>query len=263
MWADRGIPTVMPPEWLFAAAVSCAVLIACCSPASAYRPFEGTDAAVADKGELEVELQPAGFLKQGADKTLIAPAWVVNIGIATGWEAVFQGQGQIPLGSSDERASFAGAGAFLKGVLREGSLQDKTGPSIATEFGALLPGINADSGMGASLAGIVSQRWEWTTVHFNVAAALTRDQHADLFLGTIIEGPSKWTVRPVAEIFYEEEVNLSHTISGLIGLIWQVRDTLSFDFAVRHAVTNGRPIDEVRLGTTFGFSLGPMVPGRR
>jgi hypothetical protein len=263
MSADRGIPTVTPREWLFGAAVSCAVLMAWCSPASAYRPFEGTDAAVADTGELEVELQPAGFLKQGADKTLIAPAWVVNIGITTGWEAVFQGQSQFPLGSSDERASFAGAGAFLKGVLREGSLQDKTGLSIATEFGALLPGINADSGVGASVAGIVSQRWEWTTVHFNVATALTRDQHADLFLGTIIEGPSKWTVRPVAEFFYENEFGTAHTVSGLVGAIWQVNDKLSFDIGLRHALTNGRHVDEILAGLTFGLPLQSFAGAHR
>jgi len=28
-------------------------------PASAYRPFDGTDAAVADKGKMEIEMQPA------------------------------------------------------------------------------------------------------------------------------------------------------------------------------------------------------------
>jgi len=207
-------------------------------------------------------LQPAGFLKQGADKTLVAPAWVVNIGISQGWEAVFQGQGQFPLGSSEERASLAGAAAFLKGVLREGSLQDKKGLSIATEFGALLPGINADSGVGMSLAGIASQRWEWTTVHFNVAAAFTRDQHADLFLGTIIEGPSKWKVRPVAEVFYDNEFGTSHTVSGLIGAIWQVNDKLSFDIGLRHALTNGRHVDEILAGLTFGLPL-PSFAGPR
>lgn len=263
MSPDRGIPALMLRAWLFAAAVSCSILMAWCSPASAYRPFEGTDAAVADQGELEVELQPAGLLKQGADKTLIAPAWVVNIGIAQGWEAVFQGQGQFPVGSSDARASFAGAAAFLKGVLREGSLQDKTGLSIATEFGALLPGINADSGMGVSLAGIASQRWEWTTVNFNVATALTRDQHADLFLGAIIEGPFKWKVRPVAEFFYENEFGTSHTVSGLIGAIWQVNDKLSFDIGLRHALTNGRHVDEILAGLTFGLPLPSFAGAHR
>jgi hypothetical protein len=66
-------------------------------------------------------------------------------------------------------------------------------------------------------------------------------------------------VRPVAEIFYEEEIGRARTISGLVGLIWQVRDNLSFDVAVRHTITNGHSVDEIRVGTTFGFSLGPMM----
>ncbi len=53
----------------------CGLLLAFAGPpdAFAYRPFEGTDAAVADKGELEVELQPAGAQWQGSQKILVAP----------------------------------------------------------------------------------------------------------------------------------------------------------------------------------------------
>ena len=228
--------------------------------ASAYRPFDGTDAAVVDPGQWEIELQPAGVLRDGLEKTLIAPGTVLNIGLTEGWEAVFEGEGHHPL-SSAGRSSLEGAGAFLKHVLRPGSLQNQAGPSIATEFGALLPGINADRGFGASLAGIVSQRWEWTTIHLNVATALTRDQHADVFLGMIIEGPQKWPLRPVAEIFYENELGQSQTISGLVGVIWQVRDNLSFDVGLRHAWTNGHALNEIRAGLTFGFPLrlsGPI-----
>jgi hypothetical protein len=45
-----------------------------------------------------------------------------------------------------------------------------------------------------------------------------------VFSDLIIEGPSKWVVRPVAEFFYEEEFGRAHTLSGLIGAIWQVND---------------------------------------
>lgn len=237
------------------ALIACVAMTQACMPAWAFRPFDGTDAAVAAPGELEIELQPAGTLRQGSDKTLIAPATVVNVGLPDRWEAVFQGQGQFPLSGSDQPAAFAGAGAFLKHVLRPGSLQGESGPSIATEFGALLPGINADAGFGASMAGIVSQRWEWGTVHFNSQTTLTRDHHADQFVSTILEGPSQWKVRPVAEIFYEEEFGQSHTISGLIGAIWQVRDDLAFDIGFCHALTNGQPVNEIRAGLTFGFPL--------
>jgi hypothetical protein len=234
------------------AAISLAVWSA---PAFAYRPFDGTDAAVAKPGEMEIELGPAGVLRQGSQSNLVAPATVINVGLTKGWEAVFEGRRQFPLSTSDDRASLTDVATFLKGVLRSGSLQDQMGPSIATEFGVLLPGINAQPGLGASLAGIVSQRWEWGTIHLNVATALTRDQHADLFLGAIVEGPIKWPVRPVVEVFFEDEIRQSRTVSALGGAIWQVRDNLSFDVGLRHALTNGQPVNEVRAGLTFGFPL--------
>src|ERR1700738_31329 len=231
------------------------VLSAWSGPAWAYRPFDGTDAAVAAPGELEIELQPAGRLRESGNTSLVAPATVINYGLSEGWEAGFEGQGQTPLSRSGP-TSLTAAGAFLKHVLQPGSLQDKTGPSVATEFGILLPDSTGSSGVGASLAGIVSQRWDWGTIHLNAATALTRDHHADLFLGGIIEGPSKWSVRPVAEFFYENEVGKSETISGLIGLIWRGRDNLSFDVGLRYAFTNGHPVNEVRAGLTFGLPLG-------
>jgi long-subunit fatty acid transport protein len=62
-------------------------------------------------------------------------------------------------------------------------------------------------------------------------------------------------VRPVAEFFYEEEFGQAHTLSALVGAIWQVKDSLSFDVGFRHAITNGANINEVRAGLTFGFPL--------
>jgi hypothetical protein len=235
----------------------CVCLLISLGPASAYRPFDGTDAAVADKDKFEIEWQPAGLFKDASGKTLIAPAARFNYGYTENWEAVLEGQFENPLSPSGP-ASLTAAGAFLKGVLREGSLQDKTGPSIATEFGVLLPDSRGPSQFGASLAGIVSQRWDWGAIHLNGVAELTREQHADLFAGVIIEGPSKWTVRPVAEVFYEKEFGKAETVSGLVGLIWQVREDLSFDAGLRHAITNGHPVNEIRAGMTVAFSVSSL-----
>lgn len=52
-------------------------------------------------------------------------------------------------------------------------------------------------------------------MHFNAAAALTQEQHTDYFLGTIVEGPRDWVVRPVFEIFYERDFGLFRTRSAL------------------------------------------------
>ena len=239
----------------------CLSLAAGLVPAAAYRPFDGTDAAVADKGKVEIEMQPAGLLKDASGTALVAPAARFNYGFAENWEAVLEGQLQTPLSPSGS-SSLMAAGAFLKGVLREGSLQDKAGPSIATEFGVLLPNSEGGSQFGASLAGIASQRWDWGSIHLNGVATLTREHHADLFVGAIVEGPSKWTVRPVAELFYEKEFGKSETVSGLVGLIWQIRDDLSFDVGLRHALTSSHPVTELRAGMSFGFAAWRAEPSR-
>jgi hypothetical protein len=228
-------------------------------PAAAYRPFDGTDAAVANLNEVEIELQPAGSLQKGSQSTLIAPEVVYNYGFAERLEMVLQGQMETPLASGGP-SSLAATGAFLKYVLRPGVLQGQSGVSIATEFGPLLPGINTDPGLGFSWAGIVSQRWDWGTAHFNVETNLTRDQHAEGFLDVILEGPSTWKVRPVFEMFYDKIWTQSETRSVLVGAIWQVKDELSFDAAFRYALVNGHAVNEIRAGLTFAFEVGKGAP---
>jgi hypothetical protein len=242
-------------------ALACTGWLVTAAPAWAYRPFDGTDAAVAEEGKLEIELQPAGSLHDDSGTRLLAPVTRFNYGLTEGWEAVLEGQVEHPLAPSGP-SSLTAAGAFLKTVLRPGSLQDKPGPCVASEVGVLLPDSRGASGTGASLAGIVSQRWDWGAIHLNGVATLTREHNADLFAGAILEGPAKWTVRPVAEVAYEREFGQTETISGLVGLIWQINDDLAFDLGVRHALTNHRPVDELRAGVTFGFKPFRSGPAR-
>jgi hypothetical protein len=233
-------------------------------PAAAYRPFDGTDAAVANLNEVEIELQPAGPRQEGPQSTLVAPEVVFNYGFADRWEMVLQGQVETPF-SPGGPSTLAATGAFLKYVIQPGVLQDKSGISIATEFGPLLPGINTEPGVGFSWAGIVSQRWDWGTAHFNVETNLTREQHGEVFLDVILEGPSTWKVRPVLEVFYDKAWLETETRSALVGAIWQVRDDLSFDVAYRYALDNGRAVNEIRAGLTFAFKVDsdktPVRPG--
>ena len=220
------------------------------APAAAYRPFDGTDAAVADLGEIELELQPAGVLRAGSPNTVSDT--VFNYGFADRWEFVVQGTAQ-PMPDAAGPISVSNA-AFLKYVLLPGVLQDKPGVSIATEFGPLLPPAGG-SGLGFGLTGIVSQRWERGTVHLNVATNLTPDQHEELFFDAIIEGPIKWAVRPVFEIYSDSVINQTQTFSALVGAIWQARDNLAFDVGLRYALVNGRTANEVRAGFTVGFPV--------
>ena len=226
--------------------------------ASAYRPFNSTDAAVAAKGEMEIEFGPLGYLVQSPDKALVAPSLILNWGFADRWEAVLEGRHFVQLGSDIQEPRFQveDTALSLKGVLREGSLQEKTGLSIATELGALLPTINGDPGVGAEWALIVSQRWRDLTVHVNGAGAWTRAHTPGVFGGVILEGHDAWAVRPVAEVFVEEERDLPTTVSGLVGTIWRASDGLSFDAAVRIARAGGMNTTEIRVGLTWGFSVG-------
>jgi hypothetical protein len=138
-----------------------ATLTSWCGEVEAYRPFDGTDAAVAETGEMEIELGPVESLRQGAERALLAPDLRINYGFTPGWEASLEGKLTHGLTAGVPGTSLVESDALLKGVLREGTLQEKLGPSIATEFGVLLPGINDQHGTGAVLNGIVSQRWNW------------------------------------------------------------------------------------------------------
>jgi len=232
--------------------------------ASAYRPFDGTDAAVADVNETEIELQPYGYQRMGSQSNAVAPFVVYNYGFAERWEMVLQTEMLSPL-TGGGQPTVQATGAFLKYVIVPGVLQDKPGVSIATEFGPLLPGINADRGVGFGWAGIVSQRWDWGTAHFNVEANLTRDQQGEAFIGVILEGPHDWKVRPVLETFYDKVWTETESRSILLGAIWQVDHDLSLDAAYRYAMVNGHAVNEIRAGLTFAFKeekdTAPMKPG--
>lgn len=248
----RTVPTRATVGLLVASAISWP------STARAYRPFDSTDAAVAARGDVELELGPLGYLVQGHDKALVAPSVTLNWGFAERWELVLEGRHFVRLGSDiqEPRLRVEDTALSIKHVLREGSLQQKPGLSVATELGALLPTLDGQPGVGAEWAVIVSQRWTDLTVHVNGAAAWTRAHEPGAFGGLILEGHDAWVVRPVAEAFVETERGAPTTVSGLVGAIWRVREGLSFDAAVRLARAAGLDTTELRLGLTWGFGVG-------
>jgi hypothetical protein len=233
------------------------VALAWAPNAAAYRPFDSTDASVAEAGKLEFELGPIGYLAEGRKHFLVAPALIANLGLSRSWELVLQGRHLLLVGDAqgEARSRVVDTGLFLKGVLRDGTLQDGVGPSVAVEAGPLLPTVNGEPGAGASAAVIVSQRWSSLTMHLNTAAALTRAGRLDLFGGAIVEGPYRWVVRPVAEVFLEREFDTSFAISGLLGAIWRTREELSLDIGLRAARLNGAFVGEFRAGLTWSFGL--------
>jgi hypothetical protein len=92
--------------------VSVLALCLVAHPAAAYRPFDGTDAAVADLGETEIELQPFGYQRTGSQSAAVAPFVVYNYGFADRWEMVLQTEMLTPI-TGGGQPSIAATGAFL------------------------------------------------------------------------------------------------------------------------------------------------------
>jgi hypothetical protein len=222
--------------------------------ASAYRPFDGTDADVAELYVLELELGPAGYYRQGARSDFVSGG-VINFGFAPRNELVLQGFGYLSAEASTSMPNrFTNTGVFVKHVWREGCLQESRGPSVATEFGPLLPTVNDTKGFGAYLGGILSIcMGKALIIHWNTEVQMLRATYdLDLFGGAIVEPPpSKYVVRPVVEVFVEHDFGGAQTYSGLVGLIWRARAKLSVDVAFREALIAGQKVSEVRTG----FSL--------
>jgi len=236
------------------------VLVAVFWPAtaSAYRPFDATDAAVAETGRAELEIGPVEFVSEASDRSLVAPSLIANFGVVRDWELVAQGRNFVLLSgdAASGRVRLLETGLFMKGVLRDGALQGGSGPSVATEIGPLLPEANGESGMGFSAAVIASHRWPWATVHINAQPALSRAHHFDFFGAVIVEGPFPWAVRPVSEFVVDREIDGARLVSGLAGAIWRAGEAVSFDAAIRAGRVNDTNLFEARAGLTWALALG-------
>jgi hypothetical protein len=231
--------------------------------ASAYRPFDGTDAEVAAFGDFELELGPVHWYSQSGQHYVIAPAAILNLGILPRVELVVDLQNfvGIDVPAGHPRDQLVNNDVLLKSVLIPGVLQGKgTGPSMALEVGPLTPGVQGQNGFGLSANAIVTQRWGDFVMHVDSWFQLTRsDLHADWFEGVILEGEYDSAVRPVSEWFVEHEwvANVT-TWSGLVGAIWRAREGLDFDMGLREARIGDDAATEVRLGLTW--TIGVWTP---
>ncbi len=235
-------------------------LVTATTAAHAYRPFDGTDADVAALGTFELELGPVHWYSQGNSHYLLAPATVLNLGFLPRWELVIDFQNFVgidpPPGEARDR--LLDTDVLVKAILLQGSLQDKgAGPSIAAEFGPLVPNVNGEESFGASLDVITSQRWSWVTIHLNSWLELSRgDLRPDWFEGAIIESNTGAAVRPVSEWYVSYDFGSRQTtVSGLVGGIWEASDSLDLDLGLREASIGGERATEVRLGLTWAIDV--------
>lgn len=238
----------------------CAALVAAawCGTAQAYRPFDGTDAGVAEPGMFELELGPFGYVRNGTSRTLVAPSVVGNFGFEGDTELVIEGRVNRAMGDPGigYRTSLADTAFSVKHLLRKGSLQEGgSGISLAAECGVLLKELHGATGTGATCAGIASQRFESAAVHLNAGLTRSREHTESRFLGVIVEGQGEAPVRPVMEVFAERENNGGRTNSALVGLIWKHSEELSFDAGLRRAKADGVNLTELRVGLTWSYAM--------
>lgn len=244
---------------LCARSLSDAVLVAVlcwARPVSAYRPFDGTDADVAAPGEVELEIGPLGYRRQASARTVVAPALVANYGFAPRFEAVLEGRQEFPVNAEEHRWQVRDSAFSVKGLLRRGSLQGRTGPSVALETGLLFP--TAESRLGAHIGSIISIRLPAVTFHLNLNNNLFVAVRYEASASLILEGPSTWRLRPVAEGLVEREFGSGGIDDGLaesllVGGIACWTDAVSFDLGARVGRANSRRDDELRLGLTWAF----------
>ena len=223
--------------------------------AHAYRPFDGTDADVAETGTIELEVGPLQA-ERVAGRDAYTPGGVFNYGVADGFELVADLDGLVqPAGAPGHDA--LQSDVLVKHVFRAGSLQDGSGPSVALETGLLLPGVPHHDGDGAGWIAdlIVSQRLSVLTIHVNATAFYDRDHQLGGFASTIFEGPGVAGVRPVAEVLAERQGTGTNVESLLAGAIYQRSKTLAFDAAALVQRDAGERILGVRIGLTWAFEI--------
>ena len=242
------------------AALSFSSILFATTRADAYRPFDGTDADVAEHGQFELEIGPTHYLGQGHEHYLVAPATVLNLGIFERWELVVDFSNYIGLDAvpGQSRVRLLDTDVLLKYVFKEGSIQEgHKGISLAAEFGPLTPNIHGEDGLGGQMNIIASHEYQRMAMHWNNTVAYTRAHFLDVFESVIVEGSRAHDLRPVAEVFVEHDWSEGgvSTYSGLIGALWRSGDALTFDLGLRAARQGDQNIGEVRFGLTWGFAV--------
>jgi len=193
------------------------------------------------------------FLRDGHASYLLAPAMVLNLGLADRLELVTDFKNVVGLGGSEagvRRLAVRDDDVMIKAVLRKGVLQEEPGPSIAVETGVLLPE-TTDSGFGAAANAIVSLANTGWALHLNETVASNREHRFEVFSSAIVEAIRSARLHPVGEVFVDHIRGEGSSCSFLVGAIYLGSEHWAFDTAVRTARTDGIWALEARLGFTW------------
>jgi hypothetical protein len=232
--------------------------------------IDANDARVVDHGTVELELQPAGYLQTliGDEvQYLVAPSAQIHWGFGDGWDVLLltRGFGVLGGGVGESPYSLAEQMVAFRAMLRDGrySDEDAEGPSLTLQVGALLPGVEAEPGVGATAALLFAQQWDEGTLHLNAWANLTQARIFNLFLAAVVEGPGAWPVRPTVEVFFDVDDGEPY-LSGLLGAVGDVDDAFSIQAGARVGGWEGYLELEVRVSSWIYWEVwDPATAGRR
>jgi hypothetical protein len=231
------------------------ILVLLAPSAWGYRPFVSTDAAVAERDRMEIELGYFTLARTQGENTFLTPQIVVNYGFAPNLELVGEASVEKP---PDADLQLVDPGLFLKVVVKEGFLQEKAGVSVAVEMGPLLPSTRpGERRLGFEGIGIVSHRVSPFTFHLNIGGGVDREGTRPFAVwGLITEFPVVPQVRLVGEVNGESVHGQAANNSALLGVLWQspLRDVV-FDAGIRRGFSHGAPDWLFTTGLTVGFSL--------
>lgn len=228
-----------------------ALFLANAAPALAYRPFVSTDASVAAPKTLELELGYFGLARTRGEDGYSSPQSVINYGLLGRFEAVGEFVVQHPQAG---RSQVVDAALNLKGIAREGVLQEKSGPSVALEGSALLPESgHANTKLGYEQTLVVSHRVSNATLHWNIGGGWERSASLPFAAwGLVAELPLWKGLRAAGEINGASVRGEVPDDSGLLGAIWE---TGWRDLALDAGYRRGLSAAAADWAVTAGFSI--------
>ena len=240
------------------AAVLATALLAGAS--EAYRPFDLTDADVVKRHYFEFELGPAELVGVGAEHSLRAPNFTINYGLATGREIALEGNNHVALEpeSDEPHAQLEDVAIAMKQIMRRGSLQDESGPSIAIENEITFPA-RGEEHLGTAASLIVSSASKRGSTHFNVEGERLPEGRNAGSVGMIFEASDRYGVAPAVELSLAAVDGALPEHSAVFGLIYVPREGLEYDVALRFAGSGTEKSFEIRAGLTCQISARKVL----
>lgn len=220
----------------------------------AYRPFVSTDASVTKEKKFELELGTFKLSHQDDGNQLVVPSAKINYGVIKNWELAGEFDTQIHREGYERNLEIRDPAIALQGILRDGILQGKNGPSLGIDITTLIPStVKGERKAGVSGVGILSYKFSDLVYHLNAGVELDRSGiGSNAIWGVILEYPFEGKFRIVGEINGTVKNKGLPETSGLIGFIWRVKG-IDFDFGARKGFSDAAEDWEVTSGATFYF----------